>query len=97
MFIYSIALILRRNIPSLLEVPEINEIAKRHGKTSAQILLKWILENGVAPIPKSVHADRLKENMDIFDFSLNKEDIDKITALGNKHTLRVCDFSFFKG
>jgi len=86
-----------RDLPNLLEVPEIQEIAKRHGKTPAQILLKWILENGVAAIPKSVHADRLRQNLDVFDFSLSQEDLDKIRELGKNHHLRVCDFSFFQG
>jgi len=84
-----------RDIPDLLDIPEIQEIAKRHGKTPAQILLKWILENGVAAIPKSVNANRLRQNKDLFDFSLTKNDLDVISTLDKN--IRVCDFSFFQG
>lgn len=90
-----IVFLFSREIPDLLDIPEINEIAKRHGKTPGQILLKWIVENGVAAIPKSVNTNRLRQNKDLFDFSLTKEDLDVISSLDKN--IRVCDFSFFQG
>ncbi len=56
-------------------------IAEKHGKTPAQILLRYQIENGVVVIPKSVHENRIKENIDIFDFSLTNEEIGELAAL----------------
>lgn len=52
----------------------IMEIASRHGKTPAQVLLRWVLQNDVLPLVKSVHAQRIRENFDIFDFSLSPDE-----------------------
>lgn len=56
-------------------------IAEKYGKTPAQVLLRYQIENGVIVIPKSVHEDRIKENIDIFDFSLTNEEIVSLAAL----------------
>lgn len=50
-------------------------IAAKHGKTAAQVMLRWALEQGFQIIPKSVHAHRIKENIDVFDFHLNNAEI----------------------
>lgn len=63
------------------EVPEIVEIAARHGKTPAQVTLRWILQRGIVTIPKSVHADRIAENADVFDFALTPEEMRTIDGL----------------
>lgn len=78
-----------------MENPTVVGIAKRLGKQPAQILLKWILERGVAAIPKSTNAGRLRQNLEIFDFNLTKADMDALQALDEG--IRVCDFGFFKG
>ncbi len=65
----------------LLEHPDILDLSKKYGKTSAQIILRWDLEKEVVTIPKSVHDYRIKENADIFDFELSEEDIKKIDDL----------------
>lgn len=57
------------------------DIAKIHNKTPAQILLRFLLERNIAVIPKSSHEDRLKENIDLFDFSLENEDVLRLKAL----------------
>ncbi len=59
----------------------IGKIAARHGRTPAQILLRWCLERNVAVIPKSCHRERIIENAQIFDFSLDPEDIATLDAL----------------
>lgn len=87
--------IFRREVPDLLEIPEVNEIAKRENKTPAQILLKWILERGVSTIPKSTNENRLKQNLDIFDFHLTSDDMNVLKGLDKG--IRVCDFDFFPG
>ena len=61
--------------------PTVRRLAEKHGKTPAQVLLRWHIENGVSPIPKSVRAERIAENIDIFDFTLTPEDVAAIDAL----------------
>ncbi|MCL6547501.1 MAG: aldo/keto reductase [Alicyclobacillus sp.] len=63
------------------EIPEIVEIARRHGKTPAQVVLRWDLQHEVVTIPKSVHPERIRENADIFDFELSEEEMKRIDAL----------------
>ncbi|MCL2753026.1 MAG: aldo/keto reductase [Defluviitaleaceae bacterium] len=65
----------------LLDEPAIKEIAVKHNKTAAQIILRWNMELGVAAIPKTVTPSRMAENFDIFDFALNTSDIDAINSL----------------
>lgn len=64
-----------------LREPVVQQIARRHGKTPAQVLIRWDLEQGVVTIPKSVHKERIKENADVFDFSLDAEEVEQIAAL----------------
>lgn len=56
-------------------IPEIVQIAERHGKTPAQISIRWILQSGIATIPKSIHPDRLAENACVYDFELSAEEM----------------------
>lgn len=65
----------------LLDDPTLAEIARRHGKSVAQIILRWDLEIGVATIPKSTRARRIAENADLFDFKLSEEDHRQIAAM----------------
>lgn len=64
-----------------LEHPTITALAARHGKTPAQIILRWHIEHGLSAIPKSVRPERIAENFNIFDFSLTTEEITAIDAL----------------
>ena len=61
--------------------PVLTEIGKKYGKTAAQVALRWNIQRGVVVIPKSVHIERIKANIVVFDFELTKEDMDKISAL----------------
>ena len=54
---------------------------KKHGKTPAQVILRWNVQQGVIVIPKSVHKERMKENLDIWDFMLDSDDMEKIATL----------------
>ncbi|GGX01723.1 aldo/keto reductase [Streptomyces chartreusis] len=65
----------------LLEVPAIVAIAQKHGRTPAQVVLRWHLQIGNVVIPKSVTPSRIKENIEVFDFSLDDEDLAAISAL----------------
>jgi 2,5-diketo-D-gluconate reductase A len=61
--------------------PTIDDIARRVGKTPAQVILRWHIERGDIVFPKSVTAARIRENIDIFDFELSGEDVEAISAL----------------
>ena len=65
----------------LLEVPAIVAIAQKHGRTPAQIVLRWHVQLGNIAIPKSVTPSRIRENIEVFDFSLDDEDLAAISAL----------------
>lgn len=59
----------------------ITAIAKKHGRTNAQVLLRWAIQHGLVVIPKSTHADRIAENARIFDFELSPEDVSILDTL----------------
>lgn len=61
--------------------PVLADIARKHGKTTAQVMLRWNIQRGVVVIPKSVHKERMVENFDIWDFSLDEEDMRRIATL----------------
>jgi methylglyoxal/glyoxal reductase len=65
----------------LLSDPTINELAEKHQKSAAQIILRWDLQNKVVTIPKSIKEQRIIENANIFDFELSTEDMARIDAL----------------
>jgi diketogulonate reductase-like aldo/keto reductase len=64
-----------------LDIPLLIELATLYSKSPAQIILRWDLQNGVVTIPKSINDRRIRENCDIFDFSLSEDDIARINAL----------------
>ncbi|MBT2603199.1 aldo/keto reductase [Peribacillus frigoritolerans] len=66
---------------NLLEEPTINHIAKKHGKSPAQVLIRWHLQHDLVVIPKSVTPSRIKENAQVFDFSLSLNEMNQIDAL----------------
>jgi diketogulonate reductase-like aldo/keto reductase len=66
----------------LLEDPIIIDIAGRHGKTPAQVVLRWHVQLGNIAIPKSTTPERIRSNIEIFDFALGPEDMQRLTALG---------------
>jgi diketogulonate reductase-like aldo/keto reductase len=67
------------------EVPELIEIARRHGKRPAQVALRWDLQHGVVTIPKSVHRERIEQNAGVFDFELSDEEMRTIDGLDRNH------------
>lgn len=70
-----------KNSPSLLSHDTITSIASKVGKTPAQVLLRWATQRNIAVIPKSNNPQRLKENLEVLDFDLSKEDFDAIAEL----------------
>lgn len=65
----------------IFEVAELKEVAEKYNKTVAQVVLRWSLQHGFLPLPKSVHEDRIKENAEIFDFELSEDDVKLIDGL----------------
>lgn len=61
--------------------PLLAKLAERYGKTTGQIMLRWLIQRHIAVIPKSVHKERMRENMDVFDFRLTDEDMKAIRSL----------------
>ncbi|MDD6483270.1 MAG: aldo/keto reductase [Clostridiales bacterium] len=66
---------------AIFKVPEMNEMSKRYGKSIGQLCLRWCLQNGFVSLPKSANPMRIKQNGEIFDFELSKEDMDIISNL----------------
>lgn len=71
----------RGYVKKMLTNPVICKIAKTHGKTASQIVLRWHLQRGVAVIPGSSNPHHIRENLDIFDFELSKEEMEAIRSL----------------
>jgi diketogulonate reductase-like aldo/keto reductase len=67
----------------LLERHEITETADKHARTPAQVVLRWHLQIGAAPIPKSATPERFRRNLDVFDFELDADDLERIATLEN--------------
>ncbi len=67
-------------------IPELAAIGRRHGKTAAQVTLRWILQQGMTTIPKSVHRERIAENADIFGFELTDAEMSMIDSLDRSGT-----------
>lgn len=69
---------------NLFENETLNQIGKKHGKTAAQVVLRWLVEQDLVVLAKTVRPERMKENLDIFDFSLDGEDKELIKSLDQK-------------
>lgn len=67
----------------LLRDTTIQAIADKYSKTTAQVILRWHLDSGFIVIPKSVHTERIRQNFDILDFSLDEDDMTQIAAMDN--------------
>ena len=67
----------------LLNHPLLNEIAQKHGKTTAQICLAWVLQKGVLPLAKSVTPERITNNFDFFDIELTEDEIKSLNEMPN--------------
>ena len=71
----------------IFDNPILAEIGKAHGKTVAQVALRYLIEMGAVIIPKSARIERMKENFEIFDFSLSQAEMEQIKTLDLKHSL----------
>lgn len=78
--------------------PDLTEIGKKYGKTAAQVALRWNAQRGVSIIPKSVHVERMEQNIDIWDFALTGGEMERIAAkdLGHSEIVDHDDPAFVK-
>ena len=67
--------------------PVLKEIAEKYSKTTAQVMLRWQLQRGIVSLSKSANPERVRQNFDIFDFELSREDMDKIATLNTNTTV----------
>ena len=74
---------------SVFADPSLSAIGESHGKTCAQVVLRWLIQRGIVAIPKTVHIERLRENYNVFDFELSTEDMTRIAAMDTGTTAFV--------
>jgi len=67
--------------------PTLTDVGAAHGKTVAQVVVRWLIQRGAVVIPKSVRAERMRENIDVFDFELTDDEMTRIAALDTGTTL----------
>jgi 2,5-diketo-D-gluconate reductase A len=73
----------------MLDDKIVGEIAKKHGKSIAQTIIRWHLQDGLIVIPKSIHKERIVENFSVFDFELDADDMAKMAGLDKGASGRV--------
>ena len=67
--------------------PVLTGIGEKHGKSTAQVMLRWMMDRGIVPLPKSTHRERMTENLDVFDFTLDDADRSAIAAMDGGHPI----------
>ena len=72
---------------NMFQNPILKVIADKYNKSVAQVILRWLIQRDIVALAKSSHVERMKENFEIFDFRLSKEDMDKIATLDTKTSL----------
>lgn len=68
-----------------LHMKEIKQIAQHYQKSTAQIILRWLLQKRIVVLPKTIHKERMIQNLNLFDFELNEEDMKRMNALNQHH------------
>ena len=71
-----------------IDNPTLTAIGNKHGKSAAQVMVRWCIENGFIVLPKTTHKERLQENLDVFDFKLDADDMEQLQKLEKNY--RTC-------
>jgi 2,5-diketo-D-gluconate reductase A len=71
----------------LFSDPTLTEIGEAHGKSVAQVVLRWLIQRGVVVVQKSVRPERMRENIDVFDYELTADEMERITAMDRGESL----------
>ncbi len=77
----------QHRIKEIIDNPVVKEIAAKYGKTPTQVALRFTVQRGIVVIPKTTSKDRMKENLDLFDFSLDDGEIEKLKAIDEDKSL----------
>ncbi|XP_046546022.1 aldo-keto reductase family 1 member B1-like isoform X2 [Haliotis rubra] len=85
-----------KDAPKTLEDPTIVDIGRKYNKSTAQVILRWGMQRGFALVPKSTNPARLAQNMDVFDFKLNEEDMKAMLALDRGYRINVHKYNTWK-
>ena len=72
---------------NLFADPTLTEIGSSHGKSVAQVVLRWLIQRGVVVVPKSVRPERMRENFDVFDFELTDDEMARIATMDRDESL----------
>lgn len=72
---------------NIFNLPDLLTIAKKHNKTTGQVMLRYMIQRNIIPLPKTTHLERMKENIDVFDFSLDEDDMNTIKTLDTKKSV----------
>ncbi|XP_072390212.1 1,5-anhydro-D-fructose reductase-like [Diabrotica undecimpunctata] len=86
-----------KTLVNILANPVVLDVAKKHNKSSAQVALRYLLQQNIIVIPKSVNPERLKSNFDIFNFNLDDEDMKKLNGLDVGEDARMGDWKILPG
>ncbi|KAL5234646.1 hypothetical protein ACI65C_002056 [Semiaphis heraclei] len=86
-----------KDLPEMMENDVVLKIAEKHGKTAAQVLLRFIVQKGIVVIPKSTNPERLALNIQIFDFELDEQDMEALIAQDAGEGGRIIWLLFFTG
>ena len=82
----------------LIKDPTLTEIGNRHNKTTAQVMIRWHLQRGVVAIPKSTKTERIRDNFNVWDFSLTEDDMKTINSMnssGRRSVSHCFDFVYY--
>ena len=81
---------------NLLSNPVLAEISAKYGKSPAQVVIRWHIQRGIVVLPKSTHAERIKQNFEVFDFNLSVDDMTAISAIntGKRNGADPDNFNF---
>ena len=81
---------------NLLSNPVLAEIGAKYGKSAAQVVIRWHIQRGIIVLPKSTHAERIKQNFEVFDFNLSVDDMTAISAIntGKRNGADPDNFNF---
>ncbi|KAG5899518.1 hypothetical protein JTB14_008207 [Gonioctena quinquepunctata] len=85
------------DFPDILGHPAVKDLAQKYDKSPGQILLKHLVQQNIIVIPKSMNPDRIKANIDLFNFELSQDDMETLNRLDKAEEGRIFDFLFFKG
>ena len=84
-------------LPPLIKHSVVQSIAEKHKKSPPQVLLRFSLQRELVVIPESTNLNRIKENINVFDFELTEEDMNQLRSLDQHGKIRKFDFLSFKG